>query len=277
MNYDEKLIYDVGLHKGEDTHYYLKRGFRVIAIEADEELVRFNEKRFENDIRNGKLIIINGAISGTKESEITFYKNLKVSVWGTVVKEWAERNANVGAVSIEVVVKVVRLFDLFTQYGIPYYLKIDIEGMDLAALKTLADCPIKPKYVSIESEKLDFNKLIEEFNVFEQLGYGDFNLVDQSIANKQKTPSSSSEGNYVDHIFEQGSSGLFASDLSSNWMSKDKAIKKYQSIFILYRLFGHKSIFKKFYLLRLIKGILQHLIRKPLPGWYDTHARLKSD
>ena len=123
MNFDEKLIYDVGLHKGEDTDYYLKRGFNVIAIEADEELVKFNQNRFKNYIKNGKLTIINGAISDTKESEITFYKNSKVSVWGTVVKKWAERNANVGAHSVEVTVKVVNLFDLFEQYGVPYYLK----------------------------------------------------------------------------------------------------------------------------------------------------------
>ena len=33
------LIYDVGMHKGEDTEFYLRKGFRVIAIEADPDLV----------------------------------------------------------------------------------------------------------------------------------------------------------------------------------------------------------------------------------------------
>ena len=28
------LIYDVGFHQGEDTAYYLKKGFRVVAFEA---------------------------------------------------------------------------------------------------------------------------------------------------------------------------------------------------------------------------------------------------
>ena len=37
--YDPNLIYDVGLHLGEDTEYYLKKGFRVIAFEANPELV----------------------------------------------------------------------------------------------------------------------------------------------------------------------------------------------------------------------------------------------
>ena len=32
------LIYDVGFHHGEDTAYYLKKGFRVVAFEAHPRL-----------------------------------------------------------------------------------------------------------------------------------------------------------------------------------------------------------------------------------------------
>ena len=38
-SYERDLIYDVGMHKGEDTELYLKKGFRVIAFEADPDLV----------------------------------------------------------------------------------------------------------------------------------------------------------------------------------------------------------------------------------------------
>ena len=30
------LIYDVGMHRGEDTAFYLRKGFRVVAVEADQ-------------------------------------------------------------------------------------------------------------------------------------------------------------------------------------------------------------------------------------------------
>ncbi len=30
----DDLLYDVGMHKGEDTDYYLKKGFKVIGIEG---------------------------------------------------------------------------------------------------------------------------------------------------------------------------------------------------------------------------------------------------
>ena len=32
--YDDNLIYDIGVNKGEDTEFYLNKGFRVVGIEA---------------------------------------------------------------------------------------------------------------------------------------------------------------------------------------------------------------------------------------------------
>jgi FkbM family methyltransferase len=275
MEYDPKLIYDLGLHQGEDTEYYLKRGFRVVAVEADEELVKKNQRELQEYIDNGSLVIVHGAISDTSEDTITFYKNPKVSEWGTVVKSWADRNAELGADSIEVNVRVVSLKSLFEKHGIPYYLKIDIEGMDFVALKILLHCPVKPSYISFESEKVYWNKLIDEFELLEELGYNSFNVVEQSGVSTRKIPPNSIEGKVIIHQFKSGSSGLFGSDLGTSWYSKYQAIERYKTIFKLYQVFGDKSIFQKIYLFRFFKAILQRLIKKPLPGWYDTHARLK--
>ena len=32
---DPKLVYDVGVHRGDDTAYYLHKGFRVVGVEAN--------------------------------------------------------------------------------------------------------------------------------------------------------------------------------------------------------------------------------------------------
>ena len=34
------LIFDIGMHKGEDAEFYLRKGFRVVAFEADADLVQ---------------------------------------------------------------------------------------------------------------------------------------------------------------------------------------------------------------------------------------------
>jgi hypothetical protein len=40
----ENLIFDIGMHVGEDTRYYLNTGFDVIAIEANPFLVEKSKK-----------------------------------------------------------------------------------------------------------------------------------------------------------------------------------------------------------------------------------------
>lgn len=277
MGIERDLVYDLGLHKGEDTDYYLKRGFRVVAIEADPELAALNRQRFADEIDSGRLVLVEGAVSDTADDQVTFFRNVDHSVWGTVVKSWAERNSRLGTGSVEVTVRVVRLGELFERYGAPYYLKIDVEGMDLVALKTLLDSSARPTYVSIESEKIDFGRLQEEFDVFEQLGYDEFAVVEQWGAFLQRVPTDSHEGRPIDHVFEPGSSGLFGSDLRVEWVDRAEAERRYRSIFRSYRLFGDDSVFARVPRLRAWKERLEWRLRRPLPGWYDTHARVRSE
>ena len=51
--YDD-LIYDVGLHKGEDAEFYLRKGFRVVAFEADPDLIAFCRERLKEFIDQGQ-------------------------------------------------------------------------------------------------------------------------------------------------------------------------------------------------------------------------------
>ena len=49
MNSTEKhkdLIYDVGMHHGQDTDYYLKRGYRVIGFEANPDNAAVCRRRY---------------------------------------------------------------------------------------------------------------------------------------------------------------------------------------------------------------------------------------
>lgn len=59
---------------------------------------------------------------------------------------------------------------LFTEYGIPYYAKVDIEGSDRLCLEALLGFADRPRYVSVESDKVSLRALEEEFDLLEQLG-----------------------------------------------------------------------------------------------------------
>ena len=58
-----RLVYDVGMHRGEDTEFYLRRGFDVIGIEANPQLVEMLREKFRSEIRTGRVTIIGKAIA----------------------------------------------------------------------------------------------------------------------------------------------------------------------------------------------------------------------
>src|SRR4051812_9876678 len=95
------LIYDVGMHEGQDTDFYLKKGFKVIAFEANPNNVAFGKKRFAREVEEERLIIVEGAItenfsSNGHQSKVLFYRNLNHSLWGSINEDWAYRNEVMG-------------------------------------------------------------------------------------------------------------------------------------------------------------------------------------
>ena len=131
MDCRQDLIFDVGFHKGEDTDFYLRLGFNVIAFEANPDLVEECRRRFPTEMRSGQLTIVEGAIAKDgAEKTVPFFVNRRKSEWGTANASFVARNLAYGAPSAEVIVNSIDVADAFNRFGTPYYLKIDIEGSD---------------------------------------------------------------------------------------------------------------------------------------------------
>lgn len=286
----DDLIYDVGMHKGEDTDFYLKKGFRVVGFEADPDLANYCRERFKNYIATGQLTIIEGAIidldiEGNKEKKtITFYKNEGMSVLGTINLNWAERNEFLGSPSSGTVeVRVLDFVDEVQKYGIPHYMKIDIEGSDMVCVNALKRFSKRPNYISIESDKTSLAKIIKEINTLYDLGYDRFAAVEQTdIPFAQTPPYPAIEGTYTpEYRFELGCTGLFGSELHG-WKSKQGIVLKYYIIGLSYYLLGDRGImeawsFKGAWVFRaIVRRTLRLFTRATVPGWYDTHARHSS-
>jgi FkbM family methyltransferase len=278
---DPDLIFDIGLHKGEDTSFYLEKGFRVIAFEANPDLANHCRLRFQKQIEKEQLTIIEGAITDTTDTgelpeTITFYKNLDDSVWGTVCENWAKRNERLGTRNEAIKVQVIDFRASLQQYGTPYYMKIDIEGMDTVCLKSLLKTEARPSYISIESEKVSFENLVAELELFKKLGYTHYKAVQQSGISKQVEPSPVQEGRQTHHRFSEGASGLFGRDLPGRWESYDRIMEIYKKIFFQYEYFGDSGKWRRKWWGRVIREVVSTITGKPLPGWYDTHARHRS-
>lgn len=272
----QDLIYDVGLHRGQDTDYYLKKGYRVVAFEANPENVEFCRKYFAEAIADGQLIIVEGAITDqqliNEHSKTKFYRNLNTSFWGSTCDEWAYRNEVMGTTNEIIEVEAVDFARCLEEYGIPFYLKADIVGSETLCLKALLGFEHKPDYISIRSEKVIFDKLLEEFRLLQELGYDKFKAVQQDVTDWQVSLDSKQDSGNV-YTFQEGASGPFAEETDGNWKDYKQILKEYRRIFVLYWLFGDYS-----YMIQTERGKklianLERVVRRPLPGWYDTHAK----
>jgi FkbM family methyltransferase len=280
------LVYDVGAHKGEDTEFYLKKGFSVVAIEAVPELCDELRQKFCDYLKRGQLQVLKLALTN-KSGFVDFYVDQKKSVWGTVNPDWVTRNKFIGDGRIrKITVETSSLSNVMKEYGVPRYCKIDIEGSDLDALKSLQGAPEVPEFISIESEMKIWQRLVEEFEALNSLGYRKYKIVDQGLIRLQSCPQPPLEGQFCNHVFETGQSGLFGNELPGRWLDLFEALEVYKGIFRGYALNGNNGLFGRRTNILHILGHIQAMAARirgyrssinpahnlPPASWYDTHA-----
>jgi len=144
-----KLVYDVGMHHGQDTQFYLAQGHDVIAIDADPGIVEQNRATFAGQIESGQLRILNCAVAD-RNGTMPFYLS-ENSVWNSLKKGISDRE---GSFKREIEVEARTLKSLLEEFGPPVYMKIDIEGYDAVALRSMQGAAGMPEYISVETECL---------------------------------------------------------------------------------------------------------------------------
>ncbi len=261
------LIYDVGFHHGEDAEFYLTKGFKVVAIEAHPVLYQRGREKFSRYIESGRLTLLNLAVA-ENSGPISFFESDN-DVWGSIRRDAAKRNERLGAGFREIKVEGRRFGEVLRQYGVPYYMKVDIEGADLLCLKALTELDDRPKYVSIEAEVDVLSAIRHEVAALSGLGYSKFKIVRQGHVPLQSCPNPAREGQYVEFKFPYGSSGMFGEEAPGEWLSGDQAIETYRKIVRVQRLFGDKG-----WIRRLPFGNKVTNFIRPDVSWYDTHASL---
>ncbi|MBU6325120.1 MAG: FkbM family methyltransferase, partial [Bacteroidetes bacterium] len=176
-----KLVYDIGYHEGQDTAYYLKKGYKVVAVDADRSLIAKGKEQHAAAIASGQLTLVEKAIYEQDDQEVAFFISDN-SEWNSLNSDFAGRN-ELGTRTEKVT--TIRLDSLIQTYGKPYFLKIDIEGYDVHALRTLSP-ELAPEFISVEALSLtathtpDEQETLATLNELRRLGYRRFRLVDQT-------------------------------------------------------------------------------------------------
>jgi len=243
-----RSVFDLGMHDGADTAHYLAQGCRVVAVEANPELAARARERFAGALAAGDVEIVEAAISETPGAA-EFWINPRKTVWSSLDRSVADRD---GGGCVVARVECVTLDQLIDMYGVPYFMKIDIEGADIHCLRALTPATA-PQYVSVEAHRLEYLMILHG------LGYRRFKVVDQTAHNDPWPYPSSTIGHgvarvrrlvrrrFVDRKFAAGSSGPFPEATRGAWEDVESVAYRW-----LARLNG----------------------RGPLSrwGWFDFHA-----
>ena len=209
-------------------------------------------------IASGQFLLVEKAIA-EQGGDVEFYLNLKASIWGTIRPEyaWAHRAAT------KIVVPSITFSELIESFGVPHYMKVDIDGADLLCVEGLAHFPQRPRFISIE-RSLSFGRQIHELRLLSKLDYTRYQVIDQETIRTQTPPDPAREGEYADHRFELGDSGLFGEELPHAWLTVRGTTLRNAELFVWNKRIG---FLRRTPLLSRYAG---------LGSWYDLHAALPS-
>ena len=132
------LIYDLGSHNGQDSEFYLKKGFTVVAVEANPARMRRLETAFSREIAEGRYVLVEKAV-GERFGKVTFFLNTERSIWGTTEynPRYKERSsAKVSPNWTEIVVPSIPFSWLTDQFGVPCFSRSISKAPTSSALRT---------------------------------------------------------------------------------------------------------------------------------------------
>jgi hypothetical protein len=114
----------------------------------------------------------------------------------------------------QIEVETITMAELIKTYGVPGYLKVDIEGADILCLLGLFDVGDAPQFISIE-RPTSISEQRFAFDLLRRLGYTRFQIIDQSKVPEQRHPTLA---------FQRGDTGLFGAELpEGHWMGFARA------------------------------------------------------
>jgi FkbM family methyltransferase len=131
------LCFDVGANVGNRTEVFLRLGARVVAIEPQQDCMGLLKEKFS---RGQRVYFIGKALGESPgRSELLISDAHTIS---SMSKEWIENVKKSGRFaqhnwSTPVMVDVTTLDALIAEYGVPSFVKIDVEGYEAQVMQGL--------------------------------------------------------------------------------------------------------------------------------------------
>ena len=162
-------IFDIGMYDGLDTGYYLECGYQVVAVDANPEMIARVNSKHAAAVADGRLAIVHAAMAASHEP-VSLHLSGKDLGSSSTLPELVEGKQPTGIITVQ----GLPLADLLAKYGMPRFMKVDIEGADRMCVLALSAGQV-PEYLSFEIGT-DFEELLDHTRA---VGYRRFKIVNQ--------------------------------------------------------------------------------------------------
>jgi len=178
------LLFDIGANVGAYTQARKHEFERCVLVEANPLLCEKLQATFQAEIEQSHVIVCNNIVS--KEASATFYVN-KADTISTADIEWVQQSRfsesyrqwtpinNVATISIDELIRV---------YGVPSYLKIDVEGYEWNVIQSLTQC-LQNTHIAFEWAEEKKAELLLILDWLHNLGYTQFSVQYEDAYNFQ--------------------------------------------------------------------------------------------
>ena len=136
------LIFDVGANQGTKTDIFLRLGARVVAIEPDQTNQQILRERYQRYRLTPKPVVIVGKAVSDKNAVETMWIDEPGSAKNTFSRKWVdtlrtddERFGHSLQFGQKQEIETTTLEQLFGLHGLPFFVKIDVEGHELSVLQ----------------------------------------------------------------------------------------------------------------------------------------------
>jgi FkbM family methyltransferase len=170
-----KIAFDIGANIGQTVNELLPNYDKIICFEPNPSLVTIIKNKFFN---NDKVTIEELGLSDKIETKKFNISNSHVV--STFSEDWINnsRFTNVYNWDTSIDVKTTTLDEVINKYGIPYFIKIDVEGYEYEVIKGLTKL-LENTYFAFEWAEEQYEIVNKTIKYLKELGYNNFSYTYQ--------------------------------------------------------------------------------------------------